>query len=198
MFIDEFDEDRDEDEGRNDDDPVRTTVRTQQFIVGMLTGAVACFCLIVMATFRTAERRPGIAEGPTILGLPLVTATSVAACAVSALLALAASLLIGEAGLRAIARNPWPDGPQPSWREVDPADDEARLLALFQTRLIVASAFNEGAAFFGALAYTLDGGVVALAVVAASLILILFRFPTVNRVRARLDAQLDRLAALRR
>jgi hypothetical protein len=67
------------------------------------------------------------------------------------------------------------------------------LLAVFQTKTIISYAMLEGVAFFGCIAYLLEGDVLALAVVAAPVLLMLLTFPTRPRVLSWLGQQQARL-----
>jgi hypothetical protein len=61
-------------------------------------------------------------------------------------------------------------------------DDAERALAgLYQSRVIVAQAMPEGAAFFNLVAYLLEGNWVSLGVVGGLLLMMLAQFPTQGR-----------------
>ena len=181
-------------------DAVQAVVRNTQIVVGALAAGVIVFCILV-TTVLSDGRRPAAAPGPDILGMPLLTALAVINGVVLAVASLVVPKIVVDGGLRAVAKGPSLDDmklTESGQRQVYPASDVGRLLPLFQTQLIIASALNEGAAFFGALAYMLEGRAAALAVAGAMVALLLSRFPTLDRVQGWLDVQLDRLASLRR
>lgn len=181
-------------------DAVQGVVRTAQIIVGAMVAGVTFFCVLVTTVLSDA-RQPGAGAGPIVLGLPLITAMAVGFGLLSLVASLVVPKVVVEGGLRAIAKGASLGDmklAESGQRQVYPASDVGRLLPLFQTQLIIASALNEGAAFFGAIAYLIEGRAAAIAVAGTMVALILGRFPTLDRVQGWLDAQLERLAALRR
>ncbi|OJW08338.1 MAG: hypothetical protein BGO49_13125 [Planctomycetales bacterium 71-10] len=181
-------------------DAVRAVVRTSQIIVGAMVAGVAFFCVLATTVLSDAGR-PGPPAKPDVLGLPLITAMSLGFGVISIVASLVVPRVMVEGGLRAIAKGPSLDDmklTESGQRQVYPASDVGRLLPLFQTQLIVASALNEGGAFFGALAYMIERQAAALAVAGTLVALLLSRFPTLDRVQGWLDAQLERLSQLRR
>lgn len=181
-------------------DAVQQVVRTSQIIVGAMVAGVTFFCVFVTTVLGDAGR-PGPAAKPDILGLPLLTALCLGFGVITLVASFVVPRVMVEGGLRVIARGSSLDEmklTESGQRQVYPASDVRRLLPLFQTQLIVASALNEGGAFFGAVAYMLERQAVALAVAGTMIALILSRFPTLDRVQGWLDAQLERLAQLRR
>lgn len=75
--------------------------------------------------------------------------------------------------------------------------DEKSLCAAYQTRLIVAAALVEGAAFMFLIAYMIEGNWISLAAGVACLVLLAAKFPTENGVRRWMEAQQELLAAER-
>ena len=97
--------------------------------------------------------------------------------------------------LRKIAAGTWqpPTGSNPS----SFASDNSKLLGLRQGTLIVRLALLESAAFFGCIAYLLEGQMFVLSEVLVAVFLMLASFPTFYRVRYWLELQADRLSQLR-
>jgi hypothetical protein len=67
------------------------------------------------------------------------------------------------------------------------------LLAVYQMRTIIAAALLEGAVFFMAVAYLLEGHVLALGLGALLALAVAAHFPTAAGVAAWVDEQRDRL-----
>jgi hypothetical protein len=173
-------------------DAIQTTVRTSQIIVGALASGVAFFGVLVLTVLSDQTAAPS-PNGLTFM--------AVAFGVISLVLSIIMPVILVDSGLRGIVRGTTPDETKPTesgQRHIYPASDVGRLLPLFQTQLIVASALNEGGAFFGFLAYMLEGQTLALAVAGVLVAVILSRFPTTDRVQGWLDARLQRLDALRR
>ncbi len=181
-------------------DAVQKTVRGGQIIVGALAGGVIFFCVLI-TTVLSEGRQPGAGRGPFLLGLPLLTAIAVGHGLILTVASFLVPKVVVDGGLRAIAKGPSLDNmkrTESGQRQVYPASDVGRLLPLFQRQLIIATALNEGAAFFAAIAYLIEGQAVALAVAGTMVAFILARFPVLDRVQGWLEAQLERLATLRR
>ncbi|WP_337175984.1 hypothetical protein [Paludisphaera sp.] len=175
-------------------------VQMMQIIVGALTAGVVVFGVLVL-TILDGGNRPAAANQPTILGLPLLTALALGFGVITLVASFVVPRLMVEGGLRAIAGGSTTDETkltETGERQVYPANDVGRLLPLYQTQLIVASALNEGGAFFGLLAYLIEGNPAALATAGVLVAVLLSRFPVADRVRGWLDAHLERLAELRR
>ena len=69
------------------------------------------------------------------------------------------------------------------------ATDGGKLLAVFQTRSIIAGALLEGPAFLAGVAYMTERQAAALGIVACAVLLMLITFPTHGRVQAWLEKQ---------
>jgi hypothetical protein len=76
-------------------------------------------------------------------------------------------------------------------------DDTSRLLLAYQTKMILAAALLEGAAFFGCIAYLLEGQTSVLAIPAVVLTLMALTFPTQDRVSQWVEEQQRRIDGLR-
>lgn len=176
-------------------------VQVMQIIVGALAAGVVVFGVLVLTILDGGNRPAAAANQPTILGLPLLTALAVGFGVITLVASVVVPRLMVEGGLRAIAGGSTTDDTKltdTGERQVYPANDVGRLLPLYQTQLIVASALNEGGAFFGLIAYMLEGNPAALATAGVLVAVLLSRFPVADRVRGWLDAHLERLAELRR
>jgi hypothetical protein len=77
------------------------------------------------------------------------------------------------------------------------ATDADKLLAVFQSRCVMASALLEGPGFFAGIAYLLEGQPFALGVTAAAVLLMLATFPTRGRVERWLEVQQARVDEMR-
>jgi hypothetical protein len=176
------------------------SIRVMQIIVGSLTAGVVIFGVLVL-TVLDGGRRPPAANLPTILGLPLLTALAAGFGVISLVASFVVPRFVVESGLRGIAGGATADETKPvesGQRQVYPANDLGRLMPLYQSQLIIASALNEGGALFGLIAYMIEGHVAALATAGALVAVLLSRFPIAERVQGWLDAHLERLAELRR
>ncbi len=176
----------------SEDHPWRKPLRTMQVIAGALIAGASVFAVI--ATVIVLGRGQGQpADGD---GWPVVTLAAFALLAFETPLSLLVPSMVSQSGVGQIAAGTWkpPEGADPAAL----ATDEAKLIAVYQTAMIVGMAMLEGGAFLGCVAYLIEGKHYVLAVVAVALMMIVFRFPTEYRVRAWLERQTDQLAQLRR
>lgn len=144
---------------------INATVRTSQIIVAALVTGVLAFLGIVVALFSRGD------------GEPLITWIAIAVAIVTVFASIVVSRMVTRQGLQST------DLPSPSG--VDDrfgvgTDDRvlSKVLAAYQTRLIVACAPLEGAAFFNLIAYMLEGQALSLIVAGMLMLLMAVRFPT--------------------
>lgn len=183
----------------DDEDAVQAAVRTMQIIVAALTLGVVVFSVLVLALLR--DDKPLDPNTPRLLGLPMLTAMAVLFGVVSLIASYIVPKIIADGSIRQLAKGPPLDDTKrldSGGRQIYPASDVGRLLPVFQTQVITASALNEGAAFFAVLAYLTEGQPIAIGVAAVLIAVLVSRLPTVDRVKGWLEAQLERLALMRR
>jgi hypothetical protein len=168
----------------------RPRLRTMQIIafaqVLGLVLAAAIFVYLVQVPYNGQ----GVAPPQ---GLPIFSLVGVAVLTGLALVSFAFPNFLLAQGVRTVARGDWPSPPGATLLD----SDAAKLLALYQTTMIIGLALVEGAGFYCCIAYLLEGQPWMLALVALALVLQAARFPTECRVRAWLSRQLDRLEQTR-
>jgi len=182
-----------------DADDIQGVTQTSQIIVGSLAAGVIVFWAVVTLVI---DPDPAPAGGAGLLfGMPMLTAFS----ALFGVAVLAASILVPrlivDGAVAQLAKGGPHDrdaGEGAGTKQLRPEAGAAELLPVYQTQLIIASALNEGGAFFAAIAYMLERHAAAILVAGVLLALLLSRFPTVDRVRGWIEAQLERVAARRR
>src|SRR5206468_1268858 len=77
------------------------------------------------------------------------------------------------------------------------ADVAGQFLAVEQVTMIVGMALLEGTGFMGCIAYLQEAQPLALGVVGVVVVLMFLKFPTAQRVRARLERMADQLTEMR-
>jgi hypothetical protein len=96
-----------------------------------------------------------------------------------------------------IAAGTWTPGKDPKTGSEVPAgaypNDAAKLLAVNQTRALIAAALLEGAGFFGCIAYLIEQQIIALAIPGSVIVLMALSFPTRDRVVQWLEVQQTRI-----
>ena len=96
-----------------------------------------------------------------------------------------------------IAAGTWTPGKDPGTGKEFAATayptDASKLLAVNQTHTLIAAALLEGAAFFGCLAYLIEGQVFTLAVPGVVFALMVLTFPTRDRVSQWVEVQQTRV-----
>lgn len=137
-------------------DPRRVGV-TGSIIAGSLIMAIVIF------TGIAASQRVGKAPDE-----PMLTWVGVGFAALMIVPAMIVPRVITNAGLAKL-------------ESYEGEDAERALAGLYQTRVIVAQAMPEGAAFFNLVAYQIEGNWVSLGVTAAMLLMMLAQFPTQGR-----------------
>ncbi|MDG3006052.1 hypothetical protein [Paludisphaera mucosa] len=187
----------------NDEDAVQGATRTMQIIVAALAGGVVLFWAMVTLVLPNAggPKPPAAAAGPDILGLPLLTAMAIVFGLVSVVASFLVPKVVVDGALGQIAKGMATEdstASRPGAKQVYPASEVAKLLPVYSTQLIIASALNEGAAFFAGIAYMLEHHPATIGVAGVLVALLLSRFPTTDRVQGWLEAQLERLTVKRR
>jgi hypothetical protein len=173
---------------RNDAEEARRSaqVRTMQIVAAALMLGVAAFAAVVVFVARGPERP---AEEP------IVSILAALVFGLNGALSFVVPGFITEKAMRSIVAGQWTPP-----RDADPATfgtDANKLLAVGQIAMIVRFALLESCAFFGLIAYLVEGQALVLAVPAAAVLLMLMQFPTRARVESRLETQTARLSELR-
>jgi hypothetical protein len=168
-------------------------VRTQQIIVAALLMGVVMFASV--AVFIQFPNH-GDAQRPAF-GLLTFVAIGFAAAAIAA--GIVAPAAIVKNARRGIAQGTWtpPQGPQvtqPFSNLVTRHGDAGKLVSVYQTKMIVAAAIPEGAAFFASITYMLEGSLISVALVGLLMFAIAWQFPTVSRVSGWIEEQLRLIA----
>jgi hypothetical protein len=162
-----------------------------QIVAGALLIGVGTFLAIVL--YLVLVQNGGRGNLPPN-NLPIVTFIGAAMIATLGPMSFLIPGIMTQSALPRIATGRWPPAGANS---AVYATDGAKLMALYQTTMIVGYAMVEGAAFMGCMAYLLDGNWLALVVVAVAVGLMLARFPTEGRVRSWVERQTEALARMR-
>jgi hypothetical protein len=170
-------------------DFVRRSVRTMQIIVGALAGGVLLF-LVIVVFLATANVRHQ-------MGQPIITYAAIGmAVAVIVGWLIVPAVIAAQMKKSVIEKSSGQPDPRAPVANAD-LGDVPPLVAIFQTRTIIAAALLEGAAFFACIAYMLERQPIALAAVGVLLLLILSQMPTVGRVESWLETELSIVSQLR-
>jgi hypothetical protein len=163
-----------------------------QILAGALLSGVAIFLAIVLIIVHGRNNGAGLAPPGD---LPIISIVAVLFFVLQGPLAFIVPGIMTGNGLRKIASGKWqsPTESNPSGF----ATDSSKLLALRQSTLIVRLALLESAAFFGCVAFLLEGQLFVLSAVFVALFLMLASFPTYYRIRYWLQLQTDQLTQLR-
>jgi hypothetical protein len=169
----------------------RPRLRSMQIIAGALLIGVTTFLAIVL--YLVLVQNGGRGNLPPN-NLPIVTFIAAAMIATLGPMSFFVPGIMTQSVLpKIVTGRLTPAGGNPAAF----ATDGAKLMALYQTTMIVGYALVEGAAFMGCVAYLLDGHWLALGVVAVAVALMLARFPTEGRVRSWVERQTEALSRLR-
>jgi hypothetical protein len=173
----------------DEDVPMPASLRAMQIVAAALVVGVIAFLAIVL--YLVLAQKQGGANPPP--NLPLISLIAAGSLVVATVVSFALPAAIVRSTLRRIAAGTWK--PEPGMAAQ--ATDSDKLLALYQTTLIVGLALLEGACFFSCIAYLVEGQPFVLAVVAVGVGLMLVRFPTEGRVRRWLEDHKEQLARAR-
>lgn len=165
-------------------------LRTTQIIAGSLIAGTVVFLTVVL--FLVHVQGQGNAPAMELPILSLIAAFMLATLVpVSILL----PRFMSQSSLGQLAAGTWkpPEGVHPA--AFGTVTD--KLMAIYQTTLIIRLAMIEGAAFVGLVAYMQEAQPWILGLVVAALAFMVLSFPTRGRAQAWLDRQADKLAELR-
>ncbi|MDH3719329.1 MAG: hypothetical protein OES79_14515 [Planctomycetota bacterium] len=156
--------------------------RRMQIIAGTLASSVVVFGVVVLV-MRQGE--PAESAVVSYVAIPYTIACLVGSPIVAARVARMAQQSLVQGTLK-----PPPNAPTGS-------SDVGLLAGVYQTRLIIAAAIIEGAAFLNLVAYLLEGHVWTLAATVVLLFILLMQFPTTGRVENWVSDELESVQQLR-
>ncbi len=162
---------------------LRRQLRTAQIIAGSLVAGVGCYLGFVLLVLQPAAN-----NGPA--APPMLSYIAAGGFVVALLMSrVVPGVMVNQQVARIAA-----DGAAASQAD---GGDTVRLLALYQTRVIVADALLEGAAFFAAAAHMIEREPFTAAIAGFAVFLMLLTFPTCGRMESWLDLQQARVDQLR-
>lgn len=160
-------------------------LRIMQIIAGALIAGVLSFAGI--ATFivfgQAPVAQPGGQPPVAVGGSEIVMYMAMAFAAVAVVMSFVVPNLISAAGVKGIAKMAQ-DGTSTGSKELF-----GRLLGVAQTRMIIAMALVEGAAFFNLIAFIITKSLIPPAVVGALLLVMAIHFPTKFKLARWLEDQ---------
>jgi hypothetical protein len=161
-------------------------LRSMQIIAAALpVGAVTACAIMAYLVYQNGGQ--GMMQPQP--GLPILSLLAAVLTVSNTVMALTLPVAQARAAVRRIASGAWQPGAGVA-ANVYPTDS-LKLLAVRQTTIIIAGALLEGAAFFCAIAYLLEGQIYVLTGIAVTVALMLANFPTAGGLRAWLDRQLE-------
>ena len=140
---------------------------TMRVIVAALVSGVVMFFVGVL-----------VLRGDQAAGQPMIAYLA----AGFAVMAFAASLFVPQVITGPVRQSIAADSAPSGASVPEGVGDVLRLGALYQTRVIIAGALLDGAAFFNIIAYLLEGQMLTLLVTAALILALVSQFPTAARV----------------
>ncbi|TXT21958.1 MAG: hypothetical protein FD138_3880, partial [Planctomycetota bacterium] len=159
---------------------------TMRIIAGALIGGVVMFAgvasVVVFSQVPAAQPGGQPPAGPQN-GSEILMYLAMALAAVAAVMSFVVSNLVSAAGVKGVARMAQ-DG-----TATGPKELFGRLLAVAQTKMIIAMALVEGAAFFNLIAFISTKSLIPPAVVGALLLVMTIHFPTKLKLARWLEDQ---------
>ncbi len=146
----------------NDQEFIARTTRTSQFIIGSLTmGLVIFMGLVILVPLEGVGAPPEKAAAPQT---PIFTYMALAFGVTGLLVSIVIPKVVATAERRKIAQGSWSPPGQDNYGQAGPSqeipggggDDTAKLVAVYQTQLIIGAALNEGAGLLAIIAYMLE------------------------------------------
>ncbi|MBM4071016.1 MAG: hypothetical protein FJ271_19010 [Planctomycetes bacterium] len=165
-----------------DGDRLRARVRVMQVICIALVLGVVFF--LALAGYLVLSRGQGL-NPPA--GMPFLSMLALVMLLMNGPLALILPAAMTKNAIQRLA----------SRTSSSTQDDEAQLLAVRQTSLIVGLALWEGVAFMAAIAFLLEGDPLVLAIDGVAILFMLGSLPNMANVQLWLDRQLSLLMELR-
>lgn len=164
-------------ETQADQERMQKTLRTLQIIVLALMLGVVTFFVISLIVSQTREpRAPGTQ--------PLLSWLACGFFALQIPIWWFLPPVIARNQIAGIAQGKWP----PAGMQVDSDSDVAKLLAVYQTGTIISAALMEGVAFFGLIAFLVEGEMIALVAAGGAFLFLGATFPTQVKLRQWLEA----------
>ena len=161
---------------------LRPAARVMQIIIGALFLGASFFVGIVLF-LRLGQ--PGPAGNAQQFLTPIALGFALLAIVGSAIVPNLIVRQMRHSIVRGTFRMPSGEGTPEKQRQIlDSLGPAAPLCVVCQTKLIIGAAMLEGAAFFNAIAYLIEGNALALAAIAVLLVLLLSKFPTSARIAA--------------
>jgi hypothetical protein len=172
-------------------------VRTGQIITAALILGVVIFTLVVLFAIPPAAPPPGPAPNQTLPVLSLMAGMAFIACVP---LSFIVPRFATRSALTKIAAGTWqpPRSDDPRLNHEQFASTTGKLLAVWQSSLILGLAMLEGCAFWALTAFMIEAQPAVLVVAGIAIALMLVRFPTMSRVDAWLEDQARMLAEMTR
>lgn len=161
-------------------DEIAPPLRIMQIIIAALCMGVVTFGVILVVGDMAVEEPE----------LGALTLASIGMAVVNGCLSLVLPSLLVSQGCRKIADGTWQ---QANPQNAVPDTDSGKLVAVYQTTLIIGAALVEGAAFLALAAYMLEGHWAAVVVAGVCLLVMAARIPTRTRLETWLDDQLRRV-----
>ncbi len=180
----------------NEQDAQRLTIhlRVMRIIIGAMLMGVVSFLAIALFL---ASQRPLDPNREN-----LITLMALGGLAFAIIARFVAPRLVAANLIRQIAAGTWLPQRRAGMEAEEVAaelyaSDAAKLLAVNQTRTLIAAALLEGASFLGCLAYMVEGSIFALAVPLVGIVLLALTIPMSDRVIAWAETQQARISEMR-
>jgi hypothetical protein len=185
--------------------------RTSQIMIGALVAgvlmAVVAAVIVDLATRPQVGAQQGAAAaGAGVFGargaggtLPIITYCALAFAVVLLPLSFLVPVLVTDRSRQQMAQGKAPPslggGAAGSRTGAGlPATETGMLAALYPANHLIGAALTEGAAFFAAVAYLVERNPLALGVALLLVVVLIARFPTIERVERWIDQQREKLS----
>jgi hypothetical protein len=176
------------------DEFVEQRIRVMQIVSGALIAATVTFAAVVLIVVELAGPLGGVRDADNLPILSLVAAVMLATCIPMGFIL--PNVLLRNAVQQIAATTPTP-GRGAAADSAQVADDEARLLGVKHVATIISSALFEASGLLACIAYLNEGVVLTLGGAVIAALLMLWQFPTRERVRDWLRRHLDLVTELR-
>ncbi len=181
-----------------EEDLIRAATLQGQIIIGALVTGLVIFLVIVNVI--DLGLKPGAGGQGAVAAdspLPIITYVAVAFAAVVLPMSFVVPALVAKQQRQAIAGGKLTAGTQVAPTPGNGSNAAGTLLsglpAAFLTQLVIGAAMDEGAAFFGLVAYLIEKNPIALVVGVVLIVGVIARFPTAGRVERWIEQQREKL-----
>lgn len=174
----------------DDSDFLRPRLRVMQIIAAAMIAGAAIFLGITLVMVLSQDK--GLAPPRDT---PLISLVAIVMLIANGTISLLLPAAVAKAGIRSIAAGTWT--PPQSMDAEQFASDEAKLLGVRQTSLLIRLALWEAVAFISGIAYLLEAQGYILVVAGLALLVMLASFPTAIRTQLWLDRQLSHVQEMR-